>query len=285
MKCQNSVNSEKNKYNQSMRKGGKTMNRFCMNRQKYRAYIVLLLLITIMQLVMCTVIYADSVDAVITVSTGSAEISSICTQSNAQTNGVTVLTYKSKDGTLSFSNSNYSELEIEEKQNFMKTALLATKESHLGTQVKSKVYNFITEQDSSVASAVKYLQTDTSADFAEAKAWFAPFSGPISTVLGLLCILIFVFMGASMIFDIAYLVLPGFQLILEHGEEHKRPFGVSNAAWKTNRQISDVNNNDNVMSVYLKKRIPEMLLISICLGYLVSGKIYSVMVYFIDAFS
>lgn len=260
------------------------MNRMCVQRQKNMVYVLLFIFITIIQSLRFSIVYADPVDAVITVSTGSAEISSICSQANAQTN-TTILTYKSSEGTLSFSNSNYSELDIKEKQNFMKTALLATKESHLGTQVKSKVYNFISEQDNSVASAVKYLQTDTSADFAEAKAWFAPFSGPISTVLGLLCILIFVFMGASMIFDIAYLVLPGFQLILEHGEEHKRPFGVSNAAWKTNRQISDANNSDNVMSVYLKKRIPEMFLISICLGYLVSGKIYSVMVYFINAFS
>lgn len=257
-----------------------------MNR-KNRKKLVLVVLMLLQIFIISIPVFADttSVDSVVELSKNSSEINVIVAHSNMASNGVKVLSYNAKEGVLAFSNKKYATLEVDVKQNFMQTALNATRKSHLGKQVKNKMYNFIADQDSTVSSAVKYLQSDVTADFAEAKLWFAPFSGPISTILGLLCIFIFVFMGGSIAFDLAYLVLPGFQLILERGEEHRRPFGVSNSAWKTNKQVEDEKCQEGVLSIYLKKRIPEIFIIAICLGYLISGKIYSLMVYFIDAFS
>lgn len=247
-----------------------------------------LILMLICTMLMCTtsvMAASDTVDAVVTIQPGLAEVSTICKNANAEVGGKNILSYNSNDGSLTFDNSLYSTLESLDKRAFMETALATTRECRLGTKNKNKVYNFIAEQDSPVANAVKYLEGDVSADFVEAKAWFAPFSGPVSTVLGVLSLLIFLFMGASMLFDIAYLVLPGFQMVVERGEPDKRPFGVSNEAWKANREIADANNSSNCMSVYLKKRIPVILLIAICLGYLISGQIYSLLIWFIDAFN
>lgn len=233
-------------------------------------------------------VYATSnsdVNSTTSVTQGSAEISSICSQGNNSIGGVKVLDYNSGEGLLSFNNSKYSGLDIEQKRTFMETALGATKECNLGKQQKNRVYNFIAKQDSTVSAAMKYLKTDTSADFVSAQAWFKPFSNPISTVMGFLCIVIFIALGLSFIFDTAYLVLPGFQLIVEHGEDNKKPFGVSKEAWKANRETESVNESKSAMLIYVKKRIPVILLIAICLGYLISGKIYDLCVWFIDAFN
>ena len=230
------------------------------------------------------IVKGADVDAIVSIQSGLSEVSKICSTANNSVSAGKILSYDSSDGSLTFSNSLYSTLDSVEKRTFMETALFTTKESNLGTKNKNKVYNFIADQDSPVANAVKYLQSDVSADFVEAKAWFAPFSGPVSTVLGVVSLLIFIFMGASMVFDIAYLVLPGFQMVVERGEPDKRPFGVSNEAWKANKEVADINNKSNCMTIYLKKRIPVILLIAICLGYLISGQIYSLMVWFIDAF-
>lgn len=229
---------------------------------------------------------ATGVDAVTTVMKNSAEISRICAVAN-DTCSKTILKYDASSGSLSFSNNTYSELTTSEKKEFMEVALLTTKESNLPTTQKNKVYNFIASQDTSVSSAIEYLKSDTSADLAEAKKWFRPFSGPISTVLGLFCIVITTGISLSVVFDICYLVLPGVQLILERGEVDKRPWGVSNEAWASQKEVesSTANMNKSSIQIYLRKRLPVFFLVAIVLGWLISGKIYDMFIYFMDAFS
>ena len=255
-------------------------------RKRFRSYFYLLLSF-IMIFAMSVPVYADrsDVDASVTLQTGLGEVAKVCSQAN-DTCGKKILVYTGSDGVLSFSNTLYSELEMEQKREFMEVALRATNETSLGAQQKNKLYNFIAKQDSSVSAAIKYLKSDASADFVEAKAWFSPFSGPISTVIGLLCLCIFTFLALSIVFDIAYLVLPMFQAVLEHGNDNKRPIGVSREAWQTVLDMnSGKNEGRNVLSVYMSKRVPVMIICSICLGYLISGKIYDLMVFFVDAFS
>lgn len=249
-----------------------------------RIYLFLFLLAMFLSIFQVANLHADKVDSRISVLKSSSACSNICKQANNSV-GKTILTYKSAKGILIFSNKTYSKLSTEKKNTFMETALLATKKSELGKQQKSRIYNFIEEQDTSITAAMKYLKNDTSADFVEARNWFRPFSGPISTLMGFLCIVIDVFIGLSILFDLAYLSLPAMQLLLERGEPNKRPFGVSIEAWKTNREAENFSEKSTVMSMYVKKRIPSIILVSACLGYVVSGKIYDLITYFINAFS
>ena len=225
-----------------------------------------------------------TVDAVTTLGSGLSEVSSVCAQANA-TCGKTILVYTSSDGLLSFSNSTYSTLTMDEKREFMEVALSAAQETSLGSQQKNKLYNFIAEQDNPTSAAIKYLKADASADFVEAKAWFRPFSGVIGTVLGVICLVVFLFLGVSCIFDCAYLCLPAFQALLERGEEKKKPFGVSREAWRAMRDVTADMKYRNIMSVYFSRRMPVVIVCCICLGYIISGQIYDVIVYVIDAFS
>lgn len=230
----------------------------------------------------CKVVFAE-VNSVVSVEKNKASISTICSTANDSV-GKQILKYNSGKGSLTFNNVKYSSLDYDDKVLFMEKALSATRKSGLGVKTKNKVYNFISDQDSPVASSVRYLQTDASADFVEAKSWIAPFTGPISTVMGVLCLLIFIFLSLSIIVDLAYLALPGVQLLCERGELNKRPFGVSTEAWKTNKKYSSENISENIITCYLKKRVPVIIVISICLSYLISGKIYSILVFFMDAF-
>lgn len=231
-------------------------------------------------------VHADrsDVDAVVTMETGMSEISSVCNQANTKV-GKTILVYTSSDGLLTFSNKTYSTLDMQEKRDFMQVALSATQETSLGSQQKNKLYNFIAEQDNPTSAAIKYLKSDASADFVEAKAWFRPFSGVIGTVMGLICLVVFLLLGISCLFDLAYLCLPTFQALLEHGEEHKRPFGVSREAWRSMKDVTSDMKYRNIMSVYFSRRMPVVIVCCICLGYIISGQIYDMLVFIIDAFS
>ena len=120
-----------------------------------------MVILTILFLFIGTVGYcfAEGVDAVANVGTGRGEINSICARAN-NVAGVNILSYDSKEGLLSFSNSKYAELNRIEKQEFMQAALDATNGSSLGVQGRNKVYNFISEQDNATAKAVGYLKSN-----------------------------------------------------------------------------------------------------------------------------
>lgn len=247
--------------------------------------ILLLVLAVTVMLVSNVVVYADRTEVDSSVSMQpSSEISRVCEQANAIAERK-ILVYSS-DGVVSFSNSLYSELDSLQKREFMEVALGATRATSLGSQQKNKLYNFIAEQDSTTSAAIKYLKSDASADFVSAKSWFHPLSKYISPILGLICLLVFMFMAMSMLFDCAYLVLPMFQGLLERGEPNKRPFGVSREAYITMQDINkDKYEGRNILSVYFSKRMPVLIICAICLGYLVTGKIYDIMSFIVDAFS
>lgn len=190
------------------------------------------------------------------------------------------------NGKVTFWIETYNQLSAEEKQSFMVNALAVVRSSSLGTKSKNQLYNFIAECDSTVSQSIRYLTEDTMADLVTARSWLRPFSSTISKVTGFLSIFIFLILGLGMLFDIAYLALPLAQLALEKGEPNKKPFGVSAEAWKVNREISgDINNSKNVVVEYLKRRGVVIAVIAICLGYLISGKIYDGLTYISGVFS
>lgn len=233
------------------------------------------------------VLHADrsEVDAYVSLSTNLTEVSKICAQAN-DTCGERILVYTGSDGLLSFSNKLYSDLDSDQKTEFMEVALTATQESSLGVQMKNKVYNFIANQDSPTSAAIKYLKSDASADFVEAKAWFRPFSSPISIALGVICLVIFLFLGLSILFDIAYICLPTLRMILERGEEDGKAFGVSREAISAVRDVEgETSQYKSAISVYFKRRMVIIIIASICLGYVISGQIYDLLTFFVDAFS
>ena len=261
----------------------------------YSIFLIVFLLV-IMLLTNGIVVYADgsssavSVDSSVSLEGNNAEVANICTQANNSVDMIgsnAILSYSISDGVglLTFSNKNYSTLDSEDKETFMETALKATTKTGLNAKTKNKVYNFIANQDTPVSSAMKYLQNDANADFLEAKKWIDPFTGVVGTVLGVLCVAIFMFTGLSIVFDICYLVLPGVQAILERGEENKKPFGVSREAYASLRDSERDNEYRSVLVLYLKRRVGLLIIMSVCVGYLISGKIYDVVILFIDAFS
>lgn len=255
------------------------------NNKKYFLFGTMIVFIICMFLFSSNV-FASDVKSYTTVSTGSVQtVKGICSNANNSVGGVDILSCDN-NGRLSFNTVKYLSLSADDKETFMTQALTVTRGSGLGVKTKNQVYNFIAQQDTSVSAAIKYLAEDTSADFATASKWIRPFSGGIGVVTGVLCLVIFLFLGISIVIDIAYLVLPGVQLILERGEERKRPIGVSNEAWKVNREVAkDMNNSENVLIVYLKRRVPVIFIIAIALGYLISGKVYDIFTYIANSFN
>ncbi len=196
--------------------------------------------------------------------------------------GSTVAEYNESTGVVLFSNKAYNKLSTKKKEAFMREALLGVKESGLGGQVKTRLYNFIADQDGTTAAAIKFLKSDTSADLVAAMSWLRPFTGVIGTFLGFLCLLIFIMMSVSIVIDMAFITLPA----VTYGIVSKkhRPFYISREAWGTVRECESSTEYKSTASIYLKRRVGSMLLVGLCLLYLVSGQIYDLFAWILDSF-
>lgn len=189
------------------------------------------------------------------------------------------------EGRLSFDNDEYIKLSQKDKTKFMEDALSATRSSGLGIKVKNQVYNFISQQDTTISATIKYLSEDTAADFASAMKYIRPFSSPISTAMAILCIIIFMFIGMGVLIDVAYLALPLFRIFLERGDTTKKPWGISTAAYSAVQIVEgDTKMGKGLMPIYIQKRVPEIFIIAVCLGYLISGKIWDILAYLASSF-
>lgn len=189
----------------------------------------------------------------------------------------------SKDGMLSFSSSIYRSLSKDDQRKTMSFALKTIKESQLPSKVKTKVTNFIADQDRTVADSIQALNSDTSSELSSGYAWFIPFASPFSTVLGVLAIVIFVFLTVSLVVDVAYLTVGIFRQFLENGEG--RPKFVSGEAWETAREVDmslQSGTYKDYLVVYFRKRMSILILTSLVLAYLISGQIYSIFTTLLD---
>jgi hypothetical protein len=232
--------------------------------------------------------HAADIDATLQTVSGSVYLDDLCSQANDAV-GVEILYYDSGSGLLRFSNRLYHGLSYDDKVEFMEFALsyISKLPDTASAKMKNSVYKFISQQDTAVTAAMKYLQENAGADLVEAETWFKSLTSIIGLILGLLCIFIFLFLGFSILFDIFYLVIPPFQALLDvsSGISNKRPWGVSREAWASMQDAEKSSDYKNVLSLYFKRRSSVIIIVSLAITYLVSGKIYDVIVWLIEAFS
>ena len=196
-------------------------------------------------------------------------------------------TYNSTDKlyTIKIDKSSYSKKNQEAKQDIMHIALSTINNSGVSRINRVKIYNFIADLDTSTSSLVRQLDDDVDADFADAYMTFKPFTGVIGWVLGCLCLSIFIFLALTISIDIAYIVLPIVQIWLFNEEKQKAKF-VSIEAQKAVEMAakSEGSNYSNPMSFYFKHKTKQFIAIAICILYLVSGKIYTLIATIMDSF-
>lgn len=183
-------------------------------------------------------------------------------------------------------------LTSDERSEIMRTALNAVnKSSNLTGQAKTRIYNFISNQDEATSSLVRQLSEDVKSDFANAYSWFKPFTGFLSTFFGFISMAIFAMLGIMIIVDLSYLTIPFIRYWLdcsavdETGKKADKPRLVSHEAWIAVQESEKVENSGkSSLGIYMKKKVWQLCVVAICLLYLVSGKLYNLIGWFIDAF-
>lgn len=124
---------------------------------------------------------------------------------------------------------------------------------------------------------------NTKPDYVTANKIYKPFSGVIGTIMGIIAVVGMGLLGIVLVADIFYIVIPPVQmLVADEGADKKRAKShiFSNDAIyavETAEQSGDTQTGGGkkqALGIYLKRRIPMLILLGICLMYLASGSIY-----------
>ena len=192
------------------------------------------------------------------------------------------------DYKVTFKQSLYEPLDTEVKENVMRILLDDINNSELSFSNRTRLYNFIAESDVAVSSLVRQLSEDVNADFYSGYEVFRPFSGVIGTILGTICLAIFVLLSLTIACDLCYMTIPLWRSFAdEHfAEGNKKPKTVSLEAYKAVQTVENDNEGrKEVVSIYFASKARQMVAISICVLYLCSGQIYSLIANIIDYFT
>lgn len=223
-------------------------------------------------------------DVIVSLPKDDESISRLVERINTTNGGNYILVYTPEDGLFSFSGSRYSVLSTKKKIKFMETALEMVAESQLEARTKNKMYHFIEQQDDKITASINFLDQNVNSDFVTAKNVILPFTGPISTALGVLSLVIFIMLTLSSAIDIAWLVIPIIRVVFKE-DKNGKPFLITKEAYSSE---VDANRSDwykSALTLYLQRRGKVFIVMGVCLIYLVSGQLYDLIVWIIDSFS
>lgn len=159
----------------------------------------------------------------------------------------------------------------------------------------------VQQQSGMGSSLLATLMQNTKPNYAAANRLYQPFSGTVGTILGVVSIIVMALLGITMAFDIAYIVIPAFQMAMGGGEsggngDGKGKGGLSGIiSMEAKKAVQAADGGSGGQSgsgeykaavgIYFKYRWKGLVLLGICLLYLVQGQIYSFVGWFIDLFS
>ena len=193
--------------------------------------------------------------------------------------------FSSNVANITINMTEYNKLGNKAKQDLMQVALDTTYNSNVSKTNRNKIYNALCKQDEPTSALVRQLSEDVNADFAGAYKYFKPFSGPLGVVLGLLTLAIFVISGLTLVIDIAFITLPFVQSLLLNTDGKAKFVSIEAVNAVKEQESKSGSEYVNPMGIYLKSKTKQYIAIFICILYLMSGKIFSLLARFMDYFS
>lgn len=193
--------------------------------------------------------------------------------------------FSSNVANITINMTEYNKLGNKAKQDLMQVALDTTYNSNVSKTNRNKIYNALCKQDEPTSALVRQLSEDVNADFAGAYKYFKPFSGPLGVVLGLLTLVIFVILGLTLVIDIAFITLPFVQSCLLNNDGKAKFVSIEAVNAVKEQESKSGSEYVNPMGIYLKSKTKQYIAIFICILYLMSGKIFSLLARFMDYFS
>lgn len=132
---------------------------------------------------------------------------------------------------------------------------------------------------------------NTKPDFVTANQIYAPFSGFVGTVMGLIAVMLMAFLGIVMVLDISYIVLPPVRNFVSDSDGGRGGKMASSKLFSHDalyavKQAEQSSAGDGepkqALGIYLKRRIIALIILGVCLLYLIQGQIYTLVMWILN---
>lgn len=198
-------------------------------------------------------------------------------------------------------NGNFTELTSKGKESLLTDmntyAESAVKEnSNITNQTKTTWLTNLQQCNGVGTQLMNTILQNTKPDYATANRIYEPFSGIVGTCLALGAILIMAFLGITMVLDLSYIGIPAFRMMVggddKGGKDGKPKFisweavsAVTQAEGGNGGSGQDGSGNKVAVGIYFKKRVIMLIVLGVCLLYLISGQIYTLVSWILDLVS
>lgn len=144
------------------------------------------------------------------------------------------------------------------------------------------------------------LLQNTKPDYATANKIYKPFSGVVSTALGLGAILIMAALGIVMVLDLSYIGIPLFRGFCDGGDSGNGQGGGGAkgklVSFEAHSAVQEAEGGQGgggqsggskktAVAIYFKKRVIMLIVLGVCLLYLIQGQIFTLVSWILDLMS
>lgn len=261
--------------------------------QRYKRFALQVgVVVMLLPFLFCEIVFGAEVNPtiVLEVSNSTAVESAVelCNKYSEEIGNFRYINVKSIEGKKTQVNVNtdqYKELTTEEKKLLMSYALNSIYASNIAKRERSRLYNFVAEQDTATSALVRELSNNTNADISTALSLYDRIAPIVSAILGVITVAIFVLLTIGMLMDIFYMTIPAIRLFL-NTKDGEKPSIISNEAFMAIKEAeSSTEVYKSCLGVYFKMRVKMLVILGVCLAYLIRGQIFYLVGWFIDAVS
>lgn len=243
----------------------------------------------LMLFLLCSTYVYAAVDAFLTVSSNEVMTSVIAIDVSAcrgLKGSVSKIMYISNASKciIGFEVDTYHGLSQDDKKTYM-SGMLEGIANHgsLTAKDKNKLYNWLEERDGALVTTLSYLKEETATDIGKAGFLLKPFTGVVGTILGVITLLVFAFTSVTIVIDVFYIAVPAVSILLGPKGDRTRPILASLDAENALKRAED--GQKDAMAFYMGRKIPQFLIMAICILYLLSGTFYTVISNLISSWS
>lgn len=185
---------------------------------------------------------------------------------------------------LSLDREKYVKLAYPAKKKIMEITFERSK-SGLGARDKSRIINFVEEQDRTVSRVLQAVNKDTRADIAWAMSVLRFMQKPINRGMGVLLVLVGAFLMFGISLDVFAMSNPVVMHRVMSKNGSKRPWFMSPEAYYSYKESVSGSSYKNPFSLYIVRSIPKLALTGFCIACITFGSVAYLAVFFADLFN
>lgn len=227
-----------------------------------------------------------SANPVVYVGDQSESVPGVVNSINGTLSGSTdILVWDDKNKTIEFDITYYKSLNYTERRNLMEQMLKSVSDSSMNNKQRSKIYNFISDQDTEISRPIRMMQTNTNLDTVRAGSIIKGAFPVFNIILGLLVVITFLGVILSTVVDMLYISIP----FLQSADAQNGRFTASakRCVSSTARMAVDLGNEKGKsgLGFYAKKRAGVLLVVSFVLLLIMTGHMWDLLLMVADSLS